>query len=404
MDWLIIIIVFVIGLAVGLALFYVLKRSQSKTGREIAEEIFRDSEALRHANMETVVEKIKADFGNLSRDALSKSTEEFLKLAGEKFDSEREINIKELTEKKSLIDQELKRVTGELEKISDTNIKLESRLKSAGEQTTALRETTDSLREILSSSQARGQWGQRIAEDVLRIAGFKEKINYLKQHTIKGIGSQPDFTFLLPKDLKLNMDVKFPLDNYRKYVETDSDLEKEKFRKSFLNDVKSKIKEVTSRDYINPQQNTVDCVLMFIPNEQVFSFIWEQDESIFDNALKAKVVSCSPITLFAILAIIRQSLDNFALERTSREMQVLMGEFTKQWQMFVNKMETLGKRISDAQKEYEILTTTRRRQLERPLEKIESLRTQREIKTSDMTSDNLLSAVNKSDKTEDNDF
>ena len=42
-------------------------------------------------------------------------------------------------------------------------------------------------------------------------------------------------------------------------------------------------------------------------------------------------------------------------------------------------LEKMGRRIADAQREYERLTTTRRRQLERPLNEIESLRTQREI-------------------------
>ena len=404
MDWLIIIVVFLVGLLLGFLFFLVFKKFLSKTGEELAEEVYRKSEALRQANIETVVENIKAGFGDLSRDALSKSTDEFLKLAKEKFEAEREISVKELSEKKSLIDQELKRITGELEKVSSTNIKLESQLKSAGEQTTALRDTTDSLREILSSSQARGQWGERMAEDVLRLAGFKENVNYLKQRAIEGLGSKPDYTFLLPKELKLNMDVKFPFDNYKRYIEADSDLEKEKFRKSFLNDIKAKIKQVTTRDYINPQQNTVDCVLMFIPNEQIFSFIQEQDESIFDNALKEKVVSCSPITLFAILAIIRQSIDNFTLERTSHEILSLMGNFKKQWGEFITKMELMGKRINDAQKEYETLTTTRRRQLEKPLRKIESLRIQRGITVIPESDEDLLPAIDETEADKEDDF
>ena len=48
----------------------------------------------------------------------------------------------------------------------------------------------------------------------------------------------------------------------------------------------------------------------------------------------------------------------------------------EQWDEFVKKLELLGKRIEDTQKEYELLATTRRRQLERPLNKIEDLRTQ----------------------------
>ena len=89
------------------------------------------------------------------------------------------------------------------------------------------------------------------------------------------------------------------------------------------------------------------------------------------------MIFSSPITLFAVLAVIRQAADNFALTQTSHEMLSLFGNFKKQWDEFLKKLELLGKRISDAQSEYETLIITRRRQLERPLQKIDALRTER---------------------------
>jgi DNA recombination protein RmuC len=234
-----------------------------------------------------------------------------------------------------------------------------------------------------------------MAEDVLRLVGFIENVNYLKQKTLQGAGTRPDFTFLLPRNLKLNMDVKFPLDNYMKFLEASSEVEKAKFRNDFLRDVRERIKEVTTRDYINPEQNTLDYVLLFIPNEQIYAFIHEQDSSILDSGIKSKVVLCSPLTLVAVLAVIRQAVDNFALEQTSTEILSLLGSFKKQWDAFLQKMEVLGKRIDDAQKEYESLVTTRRRQLERPLSKIEELRTQQKRPpAADGERDFLTSKVN----------
>ncbi len=137
-----------------------------------------------------------------------------------------------------------------------------------------------------------------MAEDVLRLAGFIENVNYVKQKAVEGGRSIPDFTFLLPNDLKLNMDVKFPLDNYMRFLEAHSESDKEKFRSNFLRDVKARVKEITSREYINPEMNTVDYALLFIPNEQVYAFIHEQDSSIIDEGLKNKVIFCSPMTLY----------------------------------------------------------------------------------------------------------
>ncbi len=380
-----ILVALMVGFTLGLLVSIIFRIIKVKTAKELADELLRENETRQKENLNNVIENMKASFGSLSLEALSKSTEEFLKLAQEKLQSEREISAKELVEKKALIDQQLQRMTSELDNVSKLVKELEkdrgekfgelaNQLKTAGEQTASLLQTTNNLREALASTRLRGQWGERMAEDVLRLAGFIENINYLKQKSIEGIKTRPDFTFLLPQHLKLNMDVKFPLDNYLKYLEAKSELEKDKLCTNFLRDVKNKIKEVTSRDYINPEQNTVDYVLLFIPNEQIYAFIHEQDSTIFDEGIKNKVVFCSPITLFAVLAVIRQAVDNFALEKTSNEILSLLSMFKKQWGMFRDKLGVLGRRIIDVQKEYEELTTTRQRQLERPLNKIESLR------------------------------
>ena len=394
MNWLSTLTGLVIGFVLGLSVALLLRLIQGKTAKELAEELFHESEAQRKANIDSIIENIKASFGNLSLDALSKSTEEFLKLAKARLESEREIGLKELDSKKGLIDQQLQQMTSKLEDVSKLMKELEkdrvkkfgelaSQLNTASQQTAALMQTSNLLREALAGTKTRGQWGERMAEDVLRLAGFIENVNYLKQKAIDGTGSRPDFTFLLPENLKLNMDVKFPLNNYSKFLETDLESEKVRFRNDFLRDVKARIKEVTTKEYINPEQNTVDYVLLFIPNEQIYSFIHEQDSSILDEGLRNRVIFCSPITLFAVLAVIRQAVDNFSLEKTSNEILSLLGLFKKQWDEFLKKLELLGKRIDDTQKEYESLSTTRRRQLERPLNRLDDLRTQLRLPISD---------------------
>jgi DNA recombination protein RmuC len=390
MGWLPIIIALFVGFVLGIAVAFALRLIQSRTARELADELFQESEAQRKETIAALVSHMKESFGSLSLDALTKSTEEFLKLAKSKLDSERELSARELEAKKGLIDEQLKRMTLELENVARLAKDLEkdriekfgeltSQLKSAREQTASLLLTTSTLREALGSTKTRGQWGERMAEDVLRLAGFIENVNYLKQKSLEGEGTRPDFTFQLPRNLKLHMDVKFPLDNYMKFLEAESEQDKSRFRTAFLRDVKARIKEVTTREYINPEQNTLDYVLLFIPNEQIYSFIHEQDSSILDDSIKNRVVICSPITLFAVLAVIRQAVENFALERTSHEILSLLAAFKRQWDAFLKKLELVGKRIEESQKEYDSLMTTRRRKLEVPLNKIEELRTQRQI-------------------------
>lgn len=207
--------------------------------------------------------------------------------------------------------------------------------------------------------------------------GYIEGINYEKQKTLESTGIRPDFTFPLPKGLKINMDVKFPLDNYLQYVEVNGEADKQKYKAQFLKDVKGRIKEVTSKDYINPQEKTVDYVILFIPNEQVYAFVHENDGALLDNALRNKVILRSPLTLYAILSVIRQAVDNFSLEEKSAEILKLFFTFRKQWDAFINSFEKMGRRLEDTQKEFDNLTSTRRNQLDRQLSKIEDLRKQK---------------------------
>lgn len=218
-----------------------------------------------------------------------------------------------------------------------------------------------------------------MADDLLRAMGLVERVNYLKQPSLEGSVSRPDFTFLLPRNLKLNMDVKFPFVSYVRYLEAEEDGEKQRQKVNFLRDVRARIQEVTGKDYIDAGQGTVDYVLLFIPNEGVFAFIREENPDMFETALKSKVVCCSPITLFAVLAVVRQAVDNFALKQTSNEILSLFGQFREQWEKFGESVTTLGRRIESTQNAFIDLKLTRSRALGRPLAKIEDLRLRRGI-------------------------
>lgn len=337
-----------------------------------------------------ILQRIEESFGKASLQALAQNSEQFLRLAGERLAQASQSNIKELESKKELIDNTLQHIRTELEKMQgqitaferDRNEKfgaLNRGLQNQSEQTAKLQEITTGLSKILSGSKVRGQWGERMAEDLLKVAGLVEGINYRKQRDFAQTGRRPDYTFLLPENRFLNMDVKFPLDNYIKYCEETNESLRQSYRKQFLADATKMIKDVTGRDYINPESGTLDYVLVFIPNEQVYAFLLENDVSFVDNALKSKVIVCSPVTLYAVLAIIRQSLDNFNLERSAHKILELMSAFYKQWGQFIVGMDKLGKRIEELQNEFNTIVTTRRNQLEKPLQQIESLARQQAL-------------------------
>ena len=98
-----------------------------------------------------------------------------------------------------------------------------------------------------------------------------------------------------------------------------------------------------------------------------------------DEALKQKVILCSPFTLYAVLAVVRQAVENFNLEKTASEILKLLAEFSKQWNAYKEKFRLMGERLDAAKKEYDALVTTRTNMLDRPLKKIEDLRRQKDI-------------------------
>ena len=277
------------------------------------------------------------------------------------------------------VNTELRRIGDLVANLQHENAHQQGRLVTGLEQafqvTSTLASTTQSLERALASPKARGQWGERMAEDVLTAAGFVEGVNYRKQ-TKAERGGIPDYTFLLPQGHVVHMDVKFPIDNYRRWLDADHEQSKARSARDFQRDVRQRIKELAERAYIDPE-TTVDYVLLFVPNESVYGFLHEHDGTVIDVALAQKVVLCSPTTLFAVLAVIRQSVDNFLIERRSDEILGSLGALREQWDRWREPMEKMARGLSSAQRAYDELAGPRTRQFERQLRKLESVRTDR---------------------------
>jgi len=380
MEILLPLLTFALGLALGLGLMY-----------------WRARDAANHqaALQNQMQAQMQDSFKALSLDALNASSEQFLKVAETRLNQQSESGKQHLDGKKQLIDQTLTAMKSELGKVNemvntiekDRKAKfdvLSEKIAETATETRKLRNTTDELNAALTNSRVRGQWGDRMAEDILRLAGFVEGVNYQKQ-ALLGAGehaaNRPDYTFSLPGNRVVHMDVKFPLDNYLKFLNAEDDHQRTTSQKAFISDVKNRIKEAASRGYVGEAGETLDYVLVFIPNEQVYAFLHEQDQSILDDALSKKVILCSPMTLYAVLAVIRQAVDNFKLERTAGQILGLLAEFDGQWDKFTGAMTKVGDKINAAQKEYDALTTTRANMLERPLRKIDALRKQENTPT-----------------------
>ncbi len=317
-------------------------------------------------------------------DALERLNDEARKTRDETVQLVTKAGVEQIGAKGEMINQSLTNVADQVaKKMSEIDQALTSLRESTSKQygtveqaVAALTRRTDKLNDVLSSSQARGQWGERLAEDMLRAAGFVEGVNYSKQATIDG-GGRPDYRFDIPPDRVLFMDVKFPLDKYAEYVAADTDQHKAATKDSFIRAVKDRVIELAKRDYVDKaSDNTVDYVLMFIPNESISGFVHEADPKILDFALERKVVLCSPLNLYAFLAVIRQATDAFHTEKTAAEIMQIVNRFQKQWDDYLKAVDKVEKSFHSLESDLASINTggTRFRMLSAQVKKIEKLR------------------------------
>ncbi len=175
------------------------------------------------------------------------------------------------------------------------------------------------------------------------------------------------------------MDVKFPIASYVRYREAPTDGDRQTAERQFLADVRTAISTVKNRNYIDPAGGTLSFAVVFIPNEQIFSFVNERDPQLLEETLNSGVVLCSPTMLFALLSVVRQATDMFSLARRTDEILGALGLFTAQWNKYQEAVQLVGRRLTSAQRAFDDLSGARTRQLERQLEPIERLRQEHSI-------------------------
>ena len=355
------------------------KTEQHTTELESKKELIDSTLEHMSDTLKTVPTELEKNQKNVS-EALGKSAEllketnqNYLNQLTEKTETQTKEHTKELDSKKALIDQRLTDMDVKLGKVERLVQELQTDRKAQfgelGERLQNLTTTANSLQRALADNRARGQWGERMAEDMLNFMGLVEGVNYIKQGAVEA-GTRPDFTFLFPNQKSLNMDAKFPLDNYLRYIEAENEAEKKDFSQKFLRDVNQRVAEIQKRDYI--ASGTLDCVLIFIPNEQIYRFIYEEDQGIIDNALKQKVIMCSPLTLYIVLAVIRQAAQNFNIEQRSQEIVDVVNDVRQEWDKYTGQMDKLERRFKGMHDDFHALTGTRTRQLDRKFVKIDN--------------------------------
>ena len=186
-------------------------------------------------------------------------------------------------------------MTGELDKVSELVRQLDGgQRKAFGELSNELRRQHEGIDRAVastpSSSARRSRARRRAASGASAWpktccgSPASSKASTTASRRRSSNAGRPDYTFLMPNGLVMHMDVKFPLDNYVRHLEADQRPRAQAVPRPVPPRRPRPREGAHDRGYLDATDETVDCLLLFIPNEQVYAFVQENDRAILDDA------------------------------------------------------------------------------------------------------------------------
>jgi DNA recombination protein RmuC len=211
-----------------------------------------------------------------------------------------------------------------------------------------------SLQDILRAPKLRGVIGEFLLGDLLgQILPTK---HFTLQHRFKS-GETVDAVITLGSNL-VPVDSKYPLENFKRVMESRSDDERKPAKRKFVSDVKKHV-DAISQKYILPDEGTYPFALMYIPAENVYYETIIRDENLGEEtslsayALSKRVIPVSPNSLYAYLQAIVLGLRGLKIEsgaqRIINHLDRLKGDFER----FRKEFETVGTHLNNAKGRYD---------------------------------------------------
>jgi DNA recombination protein RmuC len=208
------------------------------------------------------------------------------------------------------------------------------------------------LQDILSSPKLRGQMGEWSLENLL--SQILPKDSYELQYSFRD-GKIVD-ALVKMAGFTVPIDAKFPLPGFEKLMQADTDDEKVRQRKQFINDVIKHVDKIAS-SYIRPVEGTLDFALMYIPAENVYyeTIVKQADDTkdVLQYCFDKKVIPVSPNLLYVYLMTVVMGLHGLQIEKQAAEIRQNLKKLNADFAQFVAGWDTLGRHLRNAQSQYE---------------------------------------------------
>ncbi len=222
---------------------------------------------------------------------------------------------------------------------------------------TVSQEANNLTRALKGSNKTQGNWGELILERVLETAGLRkgEEFDVQESHTTsEGKRLQPDVVLHLPEDRHLVIDAKATLVAYEDYASAEDDKHRDTALKRHLDAVRAHIKGLSDKNYQDLYGlKSLDFVLMFIPIEPAFMLAVTHDRDLFMDAWNKNVLLVSPSTLLFVVRTVASLWRQEAQNRNAQDIAKRGAELYDKLAGFVEDMDSLGNRLTQAQKDYD---------------------------------------------------
>jgi DNA recombination protein RmuC len=271
----------------------------------------------------------------------------------------------QLTDRSSEVDRRLQALVETMDRrLGELDTKVDRRLESATQTTTQIHERLGKvdeataqmlerardlarLEQALRPPKARGGFGELLLGNLLRDrlpAGSFEL-----QHTFE-TGERVDAVIRVERLIPI--DAKFPLDNFHRFVEADSDEQQTLHEKAFARDLKAHVDAISTK-YIRPAEGTYDFALMYLPAESVYyELVCGRTGSLLEYAHDRRVFPVSPTTLTAQLQVIALGLKGLQIEQHAHEVMAYCAALQKDFARFKEDFDLVGTHLGRAQSKY----------------------------------------------------
>jgi len=238
------------------------------------------------------------------------------------------------------------KVDRRLASAEQTANQIHDRLGKAGEATAQMLERVKDLSRLehaLRPPKARGGFGELLLENLLR-----DRLPpgaYTMQHGFKS-GERVDA--VVHAGQLVPVDAKFPLDNYARMVEAESDDERQLYERAFGRDVKGHVDAIATK-YIRPDEGTYDFALMYVPAEAIYyELTCGKTGALLKYAHEKRVFPVSPTTFTSQLQVIALGLKGLQIEQHAQEVMAYVADLRRDFDRFKVDFELVGKHLGNA--------------------------------------------------------